>query len=64
MSRLETLASSDNEWAKKTLESLKKYCPTSLKLTFAQIQKGKDLELSQCFEMVRFSSYLLLILKM
>ena len=46
LERLEKEISSGNknEWASKTLSVLKKMSPTSLKVTFKQIQKGRSIE--------------------
>jgi enoyl-CoA hydratase/carnithine racemase len=41
----------DKEWAEKTLASLNKCSPTSLKITLAQIQRGRSLNLKECLEM-------------
>ena len=41
----------DQAWAHKTLEGLNKVSPTSLKVTLAQIQRGRSLNLKQCLEL-------------
>ena len=41
----------DVEWANQTLKALSKCSPTSLKLTLAQIQRGRSLNLKECLEM-------------
>lgn len=50
-SKLQAESDKGNEWAKTTLDGLKKVSPMSLKLTLAQLLRGKDLDLKNCFEM-------------
>ena len=40
-----------NAWADKTLKTLNKMSPNSLKITMQQLQQGKDLDLKKCLEM-------------
>lgn len=40
-------------WASKTLETIQKMSPTSLKLTHEQLKRGRALDLKGCLEMVR-----------
>ena len=47
----EGLKQDHSEWAKQTLEKLSKTSPTSLKLTFKQIQKGASMSLPECLRM-------------
>ncbi len=47
----EKLAVSDNSWAQNILNILKSKSPLSLKITFEQMQKAKNLSLGQCLEM-------------
>ena len=51
MSKLQAEVDKENAWAKTTLDGLKKVSPLSLKITLAQLQKGKELDLKNCFEM-------------
>jgi enoyl-CoA hydratase len=55
MEALASLASvgkeADQEWARKTLQGLHKVSPTSLKVTLAQIQRGRCLNLKECLEL-------------
>ncbi len=44
-------AGTENVWATKTLQSLQKMSPTSLKITFAQLQRGRSLDLQECLKM-------------
>jgi len=46
-----TASSIGNAWATKTLESLTKVSPTSLKLTFEQLKRGVNLDLRGCLIM-------------
>lgn len=46
-----TASSIGNAWATKTLESLNKSSPTSLKLTFEQLRRGVNLDLRGCLIM-------------
>jgi len=52
---LQTLGAAGNEddkaWAVKTLKSLSQCSPTSLKVTLAQLQRGRTLDLKACLEM-------------
>jgi len=41
----------EKEWAEKTLKTLKKMSPTSLKLTLEQLNLGKSLDLKGCLRM-------------
>jgi len=48
---LETSAvSSEDEWYKNTLDTLKKFSPTSLKVTLRSIREGRQQSLAQCLE--------------
>jgi enoyl-CoA hydratase/carnithine racemase len=38
-------------WASKTLSTLQKMSPTSLKITLAQLQRGRSLDLPECLKM-------------
>lgn len=44
--------SGDKEWAQKTLKMLEKVSPSSLKLTLEQLNRGRNLDLRHCLEMV------------
>lgn len=44
-------AKQGSEWATKTQEMLSKMSPTSMKLTLAQLRRGKDLDLKGCLKM-------------
>ncbi|XP_026833946.1 3-hydroxyisobutyryl-CoA hydrolase, mitochondrial isoform X2 [Drosophila erecta] len=48
---LENLQNDGSEWAKKTLETLSKMSPTSMKVTFRQLELGSQLSLAQCLIM-------------
>lgn len=48
---LESLQNDDSDWAKKTLEVLCKVSPTSLKITYRQLELGSQLSLAQCLIM-------------
>ncbi|KAH8383129.1 hypothetical protein KR009_007038, partial [Drosophila setifemur] len=48
---LENLQNDGSEWAKKTLETLSKVSPTSMKVTFRQLELGSQLSLAQCLIM-------------
>ncbi|XP_032586164.1 3-hydroxyisobutyryl-CoA hydrolase, mitochondrial isoform X3 [Drosophila mojavensis] len=48
---LESLRTDDSDWAKKQLEILSKVSPTSLKVTFRQLELGAQLSLAQCLIM-------------
>ncbi|XP_023164235.2 3-hydroxyisobutyryl-CoA hydrolase, mitochondrial isoform X2 [Drosophila hydei] len=48
---LESLQTDDSDWAKKQLEILCKVSPTSLKVTFRQLELGSQLSLAQCLIM-------------
>ncbi|XP_017054900.1 3-hydroxyisobutyryl-CoA hydrolase, mitochondrial isoform X2 [Drosophila ficusphila] len=48
---LENLQNDGSEWAKKTLETLCKVSPTSMKVTFRQLELGSQLSLAQCLIM-------------
>eukprot|EP01035_Chromulina_nebulosa_P018074 gene18074-23722_t len=48
---LEKESSNGNIWAKETLDTLFKLSPTSLKLTLAQFNAAKNLDLKGCLEM-------------
>ncbi|XP_017848257.1 3-hydroxyisobutyryl-CoA hydrolase, mitochondrial isoform X1 [Drosophila busckii] len=48
---LENLQNDGSDWAKKTLEILCKVSPTSLKITFRQLELGSQLSLAQCLIM-------------
>lgn len=45
------LSKDPSEWAKRTLETLKKMSPTSLKVTFEQLRRGKEHTLPECLKM-------------
>lgn len=40
-----------NEWATKTLETANRMSPTSLKLGFSLLKRGKDQDLKSCLQM-------------
>lgn len=46
-----TASTIGNAWASKTLETLLKMSPTSLKVTFQQLKRGRELDLRGCLEM-------------
>lgn len=48
---IEGLQKDNSEWAKKHLEILAKMSPTSLKLTFEQLRRAKDMTLPECLKM-------------
>ncbi|XP_076242179.1 3-hydroxyisobutyryl-CoA hydrolase isoform X1 [Calliopsis andreniformis] len=48
---IERLKEDNSEWAKKTVETLLKVSPTSLKITMNAIQKGSTLSLADCLKM-------------
>jgi len=48
---LENLKTDGSEWAKKTHEVLLKMSPTSLKVTFRELELGSQLSLPQCLNM-------------
>lgn len=48
---LVSLLKDNSEWSKKQLETLKKMSPTSLKLTFEQLKRGKTMTLPECLKM-------------
>ncbi|XP_064555284.1 3-hydroxyisobutyryl-CoA hydrolase, mitochondrial isoform X2 [Drosophila montana] len=48
---LESLQNDDSDWAKKQLEILCKVSPTSLKVTFRQLELGAQMSLAQCLIM-------------
>lgn len=41
----------EQQWATKTLHTLQKMSPTSLKITLAQLQRGRALDLQECLKM-------------
>lgn len=45
------LKDDNSEWARKHLEILGKMSPTSLKLTYEQLKRGKDMTLPECLKM-------------
>lgn len=45
------LEKDNSEWARKHLEILSRMSPTSLKLTFEQLKRGKSMTLSECLKM-------------
>lgn len=47
----EGLEKDNSEWSKKQYETLKKMSPTSLKLTFEQLRRGKTMTLQECLKM-------------
>ncbi len=46
-----SVEASSNAWADKTLKTLNKMSPNSLKITMRQLQDGKNLDLKKCLEM-------------
>ncbi|KAH8306174.1 hypothetical protein KR018_003277, partial [Drosophila ironensis] len=48
---MENLQSDGSEWAHKTMQSLCKMSPTSMKVTFRQLELGSQLSLAQCLIM-------------
>lgn len=48
---MDGLRKDQSEWAKQTLEKMERMSPTSLKLTFSQIQRGASLSLPDCLRM-------------
>lgn len=48
---MEGLAKDNSEWSKKHLEILKRMSPTSLKLTFEELKRGKSMILPECLKM-------------
>ncbi|EDW80905.2 uncharacterized protein Dwil_GK11777 [Drosophila willistoni] len=48
---LENLQADGSDWAKKTLETLCKMSPTSMKVTYRQLELGSQLSLAQCLIM-------------
>ncbi|XP_045446942.1 3-hydroxyisobutyryl-CoA hydrolase, mitochondrial [Melitaea cinxia] len=48
---IERLEKVQNDWSVKTLETLSKMCPGSLKITLRALQRGAQLDLSQCLKM-------------
>ncbi|WP_214698832.1 MULTISPECIES: enoyl-CoA hydratase/isomerase family protein [unclassified Exiguobacterium] len=51
ISSLKQGARTGDEWAEKTIETLRSMSPTSLKVTLRQMQKGKEQSLQACFDM-------------
>ncbi|KAJ3040727.1 hypothetical protein HDV00_010483 [Rhizophlyctis rosea] len=47
----EALEKEDTEWARNTLEQMKKYSPTYLKVVVEELKRGKKLDLAACFRM-------------
>lgn len=45
------LTSVNNEWSNKTIKTLNDMCPGSLKVTLRALQRGAQLDLSQCLQM-------------
>ncbi|KAF6020123.1 HIBCH [Bugula neritina] len=45
------LESDDSEWSSKTLNTLKKMSPTSMKITMEQLKRGKTMNLAECLKM-------------
>lgn len=43
--------SADKDWAAQTLTTLRKMSPSSLKVTFAQLRRGRRLDLPECLRM-------------
>lgn len=48
---LKKLDEDGSDWAKKTVENLRKYSPTSLKVILRQLQKGRHFNLEECLVM-------------
>lgn len=48
---LESLHHSDQEWCKKTLKTLETKSPTSLKVTFKELNEAKNLDFKACMKM-------------
>lgn len=48
---IKRLQSDNSEWARKQLDILSKMSPTSLKLTFEQLKRGKSMTLPECLKM-------------
>lgn len=48
---IQGLQKDNTDWAKKQIETLRKMSPTSLKVTFEQLKRGKSLSLSECLNM-------------
>lgn len=48
---IERLEKVQNDWSKKTLETLMQMCPGSLKITLRALQRGAQLDLGQCLKM-------------
>ncbi|CAB3237938.1 unnamed protein product [Arctia plantaginis] len=48
---IERLEKVNNEWSEKTLKTLHQMCPGSLKITLRALQRGAQLDLSQCLQM-------------
>lgn len=40
-----------NKWATQALQSIRKSSPTSLKVTFEQLRRGRTLDAAECFNM-------------
>jgi len=47
---ISNLKSNNSEWSKKTLETLAKMSPTSLKTSFKLLEMGANLELQECLQ--------------
>lgn len=48
---IERLKTDGSEWGEKTVQTLLKMSPTSLKVTLNAIEKGKQLDLAECLQM-------------
>ncbi|XP_031627285.1 3-hydroxyisobutyryl-CoA hydrolase, mitochondrial-like [Contarinia nasturtii] len=48
---LDNLEKDNSEWAKQTINMLRKLCPTSLKIIFRNLELGKNLSLGECLQM-------------
>jgi enoyl-CoA hydratase/carnithine racemase len=51
LEKVVTENSKDAEWAKRTLETLSKMSPTSLKVVLQQVQRGATLSYPEVFKM-------------
>ncbi len=51
LERLDAETGHDETWAKATAAEMRKKCPTSLKLAFAQLKRGKALDLAQALKL-------------
>lgn len=51
LERLDAESGHDEAWAKATAAEIRKKCPTSLKVAFAQMKRGKSLDLAQALRL-------------